>query len=407
MLCNRLRMSLSDAVCSRFRRVLVAFAAGCLLVLAGCGGDEGGERPDGVVEHPIIDSILHADRNHISIDRTRMIDEMEEVPEAVIALADYLEDPEGAAAQKLDVLVHGSWGFFVASLGEDRLVLVDAREPRILEYDLAADEATVLAEQGQGPGDVNAPQDMAREGASVYVAMADRRIEQYDCAAAPCTPGERIRLDFMPLSMAPAGDTTMAVLGQIPPRDDPDPEADARPVRLVGASGHVLGAFGAAYRTPHFSVRGAFLREGKVRHSEELGLYVVAQRRLPYVYVYDEHGELHHTYEVEGFVRNVVLYGNLGPGGRPAVTFDSDRDASNVYDVKRVDGGIVLIRTGLLRYTDEGRVLREDYHVLDLSEERSYYVGGEAFTVPNTRAVFITDAGLVLNESGTLSFVAY
>lgn len=48
---------------------------------------------------------------------------------------------------------------------------------------------------------------------------------------------------------------------------------------------------------------------------------------------------------------------------------------------------------------------RMDYYLVDLQEETGYYVGKAEFdSLREREAVFLTDAGLVINASGELSF---
>lgn len=192
---------------------IAAIALSGLLLLGGCGSGEpdfGGERPDGVVEHPVADSIPYYDRDHIAIDTARTVDEMDAAPEAVAALAGYLEDPEGANTHELDVLVNGAEYFEAVSVGEGRLVLLDSKEDRLLEYDLEVGEATVLAERGEGPGKLRYATDMTREGAVGYVA-GSQRLSRFDCRPAPCEHERTVMTDLSPESIASAGGTLAAL----------------------------------------------------------------------------------------------------------------------------------------------------------------------------------------------------
>lgn len=395
---------------------VAAISAGCLLLLAGCGGGEapdfGGERADGVVEHPIADSIPHVDRDHIAIDTSRSIDEMDEVPEALATLADYLQDPEGTAARELNVIVNGAEDFHVAAVDERRLVMLDTREQRLLEYDLATDDATVLAEQGEGPGDVHFTQDLAHDGTTLYVAMQDRRLDRFDCQSSPCAFHERTSLDFSALSVAPIDDTTVVVLGQIlPSGGEPDAGDDERPVRLVGTDGSVLGAFGTAYRSQHYILRHRFLLGGTIRHLEDPGRYVLAFPRLPYLYVYDEDGALQTTYALDAFLQGFVAFGDFS--GRQNVVRHTVQDMSQISGVEPI-GGSILVKTETRALIGEPKPagqsvfdFRNDYYAVDLAEAKSYHIGSEAYTGAFGRSIFVTDAGLVINRAGTLSFVAH
>lgn len=398
----------------------VSLAAIGLLLLAACGGEDsdfGGKRADGTIEHPVADTIPYYDRDHLSIDTSRTIDEMGEVPEAIVALSDFLKDPEGADTRELDVLVNNTREFYATSVGGGRLVILDGREPRLLEYDLAADEATELAVKGEGPDDLPFAQDLAREGTSIYVAAPPRRISQFDCRPSPCEFQEMARFDFAPLSLALGSDSTIAVLSETPvlSADDPIPDAevDEHPVRRVGMDGAVHGAFGAAYSSENWLVRSEFIRSAKVRYLKGAGRYVLIFPRFPYLYVYDEAGELHSTYEVSDFIPDLVEFGDFRGVGRNVMRHTS-QDNTRIRRVDAVDDRSVLLEIGSVTDLEvEGRYPTSytehiDYYLIDLEAERVYHVGSvEHDESDDGRSVALTEEGLVINEDGRLSFLPF
>ena len=390
------------------------------MVLAACGEDEpelGGERPDGTIEHPVADSIPHFDRDHVPITREQGIDSMEDPPRSLVALADYLERPEPTDARSIDIFVSDALHFGAVAVGGERLVMLDTRGDQLVEYDVDTGEITRLAEQGRGPGDVQFTEDLARYGTDIYVAMEDRRVSRFNCDAVPCEHDRSIGLDVAAHSVAAVDDATIAVLGHtLHMADDPgDADDNQTPVRIFREEDEPVRAFGAAYGSEVHMIQGAFHRGGIVGHVKTPERYVQSLLRLPFLYVYDDQGRLQSTYEVEPFIYQMVQ--QTDRGARRQVP---DQEWSKIRDVRAVEGAILLVRARTHQNPREvggegteaaptqwGYDIREDYYAVDISNEESYHVGSHAYEGPPTEALFITDLGLVINEAGELSLIAY
>lgn len=377
--------------------VVVTIGLG-LLLLVGCGNepDFGGEQPDGTVVHPIADSIPYYGQSHIPIDTSHSIDELEDPTEPIAALADYLDDPEAFGHQELDVFVNNAFDFHVTSVGEDRLVMLDTRENRLLEYNLGSDEGTQLADEGQGPGDVEYAEDMAREGRYIYVAMNFGRVARFDCEPVPCEFDREINLGFRIRSVAPVDDSTLAVLvaGFEEEKDD---EFEEGPVRLVDREGRARRSLGTAYQSEHPLVRTRFTQDAMVRYSNTSDLFVIAYRDLPVLYAYDASGELRDTYGIEFFIPTFAEH-NVERG---SMSIDNRQGRSDVWNVIALDEEFHMVRVQTGEVNGEHRV---DYYAVNFNEGQSYHVGRwnreEGY-------IFPTDLGFVLNDRGDLSFINY
>lgn len=393
----------------RFFRMTIRVLVGIVLVLlVGCGeGDElGSVRGDGVVVHPFTDSIPHYNRDHIPIDRRHSLDDMDVVPKELGALADYLSDPENTDIRTLDIFVNSAFNFDVTSVDDSLLVVLDSQGDRLLEYNLQTDEATMLAEHGAGPGYLRASRDMARNGDRVYVTTLDRRIIWFNCRSAPCQHEGEIKVSgFGPVSVAPAG-KQFVVLG----RDGGAQRKDGGAVRFVNQDGKITGSFGETYRSAHPMLRKIFIQGARVRHIEELDRYALVFSKLPVIYIYDNVGHLQNTYKVSPFINRAVKFGNFG---RPETVRLSPEDRSYLSDARVLGGHILLLTIGTHQLIEKPGPSRDakyasriDYFAVDLKDEKSYHVGSDMFEGPigDSRTLFVTQTGIVINEAGALSF---
>lgn len=384
-------------------RTVLGLSAGFgLFLLIGCGGEDdlGRKRADGVVEHPFADSIPYDDRDHILIDRGRTVDEMEDPPEEILGLLDYLEAPEGTDRRKLEVFVSSSSLFDVTAVDEHRLVMLDSKQDRFLEYDLKTDEVVKLAKRGEGPGDIQLAQEMVREGPYIYVAMEDRRISWFDCRSAPCTHESEMRVtELRPASFALAGEQ-FAVLAR-----GTSSAEEKGVVRLVDRDGGINGSFGSIYYSEHPSVRLRFTQGVEVHYLEDMDQFALIFNNLPYIHLYDESGNLQSTYKISHFIQGTVKYGDFG---RPTKSVRlSPQDRSIISYAKVLNGHVLHLVVGTSELVggpdSEGQVEYEtkyDYYAVDLLDGEGYHVGSEeGGGIP-----YITDTGIVNNDNGSLSF---
>lgn len=383
------------------------------MVVIGCGEGEpefGGERPDGVVEHPVADSIPHLDRDHVPIDGSTTLDEVDEPPEAVEALAAYLNDENETEPRELDLVVGDEQYFDVISPGAGRLLIAEGGfSHRLVEYHLETDEAKTLAEQGEGPGDVLNPRGLAREEDSVYMISGHEMISLFDCEAFPCALKETRRFEGLwAESLAPVGSAVAAL--SVPESGDPEEAHAARMLDLE--EGAVLDAFGAAYVSENPLVREEFMIGSSIRHLDGPERYVVAYPMLPFLYIYDEGGVLRATYRVEEdfkqyYVRTGGEHGQsiaMKPEGsdrlsRVEVVGDETvvLEVTAIRDIERED----LNGTVSASATHENR-----YYGVDVGARESYYIGSIAYERSAAGTIIPTREGLVLNEAGELSLVA-
>ena len=369
----------------------------CLFLIS-CSEENqfGGEQPDGSVVHPIADSIPYFDRDHIPIDTSRSIDEMEDRPEEFATLAGYLNEPGEFDHRELEIFVGGT--LHVASVGENRLVMLDKRNNRLLEYNLGLEEKTSLADKGQGPGDIELAEDMAQEGQHVYVAMQMGRVARFDCEPVPCEFDREINPDFRLRSVASIDDSMLAVVMAGWRGEEFE---EGQPVRLVGGEEHASRSLGTAYRTEHTIVRIHFTQGAMVRYDNTSNRILIAYRDLPILYAYGEDGELRETYEIEFYMPPNVEH-RPDAGGR--IRIDNQQERSAILDVIPLGEGVFIALVQSRQEDSRQEDSRIDYYAVDVAEGQSYHVGkmslGEGSIIPSK-------LGFISSDRGELSFVSY
>lgn len=146
-------------------------------------------------------------------------------------------------------------------------------------------------------------------------------------------------------------------------------------------------------------VRFSF-RHGIVRYNPSEKQYILAFRRFPLIYVFDENLELSDTYQITDFIQGSVVYNRVLNGARYP-----NQSRSMIYDVQIIEDQFALIKlfTNFKEENSEGSdSVRQDYYVIDFASRQSYHLGAES---GSDRLLYITGEGIILHQFGTLYLI--
>lgn len=376
-------------------------------LLAGCEGEDGGgdesalqipPPSEGVTTHPVEERIPYHDREAVSITEEQSIEALPDPPQSLRVLASWLQNPQSVDTTHLGFFVDRSSTLDLASIGTERLVLLDGHEGnRLFEYDRRTGETTQIAEPGSGPGELRFAYDLGRDGRSIYVARQDRRIDRFTCEPVPCEYRETIRPPVQVMSVArrPQGIAVVAHPGT-GGRGVGASEMSGV-IHLLGSAGTVDRAFGPIYLSNELMVLGTYTRGSDLVYSDQFGTYALASERLPQVWVYGVDGELQSVLTVENFRPSKFEY---DPDERRRSLLDGISDSVRMLAL--LNDRVLVLRV------DRGAEsnARIQYFAIDLETNEPYFVGSDRYGDEIVdRTFFVSEHHQVIVEDGAVGVV--
>lgn len=388
----------------------------------------------GGVLHPQPQFIPHHDNEHIPISGARPTKELEDVPGEITLLAEYLDDPANETVRALDVGISKSArAFRVESVGDSRLVMLGTspydgvkprifdHEERLVEYDLATGEHVRLDTAGGLPRDFVTAHDIAYRNEVLYVLNNGPHVARFDCGASPCMYDSTVKMPRSLRSITPVTRSLLAALGEAPKTQEgfdnnvPPSELyqdvvvvyDVEEREAAGREegGEIL-AFGDAYHSEVHRFNTGFMHNARLAYSPDAGRYALTYPPFPYLYVYGEEGQLAASYRFDDDIEPAVEY---LPDNKGRLKYNYlERDPKRSYFlITEIEGLALVVRESIEAASreEDDAAYNYDYYVVDLQDEEVYHVGTDAYVGQQAKMIYPTDAGLVLNEGGALSFI--
>ena len=214
-------------------------------------------------------------------------------------------------------------------------------------------------------------------------------------------------------SIAPAGENLsflgMATFGL---EQSPDPSKTKQNLIFkMDDDGRILDSFFPVYQFKSPIVRGNLNEGGTVRRYPLHNSTIVTMEYYPFIYEYDDNGNLKAKYKIPGFVQSFYEYDENTRGS----TFLNRGDNSSIIFTKKINNHELLI--GLKERRDAEWISREEgfkgeewisYYVFNVENNQFYHIGDDAFTQPYSgqkKGFHVVNKGLVINDMGTLYFI--
>jgi hypothetical protein len=397
-------------------RILYFIKIAGLLLLGGCGSDqssttdESGANEDsspvakGVIEHPSEDRIPHTDRTIIPITKDSSFETLPNPPHSLRVLRKFLQASESVDTTRIKLFVKRTPTVRIASLGANRLIILDGHPGnRLFEYNTRVDTLTQIAAPGQGPGELAFTMDLTQDSRSVYIARQDWRIYRFTCESSPCTYDAATRLNVSVASVANRDDG-LAILAQPSNRKRglSLEEIDGA-IHLVNSEGSIQNTFGAIYQTRHLLVRTSYARAATLAYSFQRREYVLGSEKLPYVWVYENAGDVESVFRVSDFRPLRMEYDTDDRSLRKR--FEKDYSTLRVLGPLDERFAVPLVRHHTLG-PDGVQTQRVDYYVVDLKTNETYFLGTDSLGKGIVERTFlVTGEHQVLVENGQVGIV--
>lgn len=364
---------------------------------------------EGFTPHPEPDRMPHPEADARELTPVEDEDRLMSLPENLKRLHHMLQSDNPEEHHELTAVVSSTYAFHVASIDESTLILLDESDDRLIQYDLEESNSVSLAPKGRGPGDILFTREMQLFDQRAYVGMQGFRISIFNCRHDPCEYDSTITTDFNNYSVSPTYEN-LVVLG-IPSfghEQDPAPHnIDQSAIHILTDEGTVQRSFSPVYQHIVPTVREQMNSEGTVRSFPELDSHIVMYNMFPYIYVYNNEGELTDKYRLPDFKQGYYDFHDDQRIGR-----FRHNDNSNIVNTSRLGDEWIFIqlrnRRGLEWVEDHGLDGQQayTYYAFNVSSHDLYKIGEDnAVQVGENRAIFPVEHGLVINKQGTLKWV--
>ena len=377
-----------------------------ILLVGGCRGPESRE----VIEVPLESNMPYQDFEFREFGKETLAPIAVDIPQEAIHLRRFLADPDSYPEIKLDIDHRGI--VFISSLSNGRILILDRMDDRLIQYDLQNHSSIVVAQHGEGPGELSFSEDLIVTNDIAFVGRADRRISEFDCSKEVCAASTSIRLAVSAYSLDNVGSDSMVVLGVAPVTEAVGPAgnaaaADRKSVAVVdrnGTAGHILVS---TYDTEgHWMLEQPLISQGIVRFFPVADRFLVVYKRFPYLYLFNRGGKL-----VDGIQLTDFILGKQKYSTSSGILEIVMRDYSFFSGIKRLRDNYAVLEVTNLR---NRRVLDQldvrdteiEYFGLSVVDGEITYLGSTKNLKEPKTSISLIPEGLILSRNGAVYFVS-
>jgi len=359
---------------------------------------------DGYVTHPTDEKLPHNDVESNKLEINSDFSKVDTIPNQLKYLHHFLTDSTMYDdIVKLSFLVNDQDAIYAEALDVGNLILLDQRDDRLVHYNLESHEYIKIAPKGRGPGDLAFTQELQLHDDKIFVGMQGYRLSVFDCIENPCKYEETIITDFNIYSIAPSNHK-LAIIGLLPfgrENDLNSKDVDEFAVHMIDESGEIEKSFNPVYQDKFPAVRERVNAHGSVRFFEKTETYAVLFNKLPYIYIYDQTGNLDVKYKIPDFEQRLFDFHEGDMMGRERY----HRDNSYITHAEKVDDEWLLITVRerkKLFWEDRTLHFDEAYIYLGfyLPDEKLFEIGRDKIR-PHTdrKVIYPTDYGLLVTRN--------
>lgn len=362
--------------------------------------------------HPVEEKIPHAGVVADSLTLSETPDSIQKLPENVQVLHHFLSGKEDQLViQKLDVLTTGE--VHISPVDENRILILELGNNRLIEYNRYEDEITVVASTGRGPGDLLFSQELAVHNQRAYVAMQGFLVSVFDCQFKPCEYLKKINTKINNYSVAPEG-KEITVLG-LPPFGNDEARSQVNNNRLVihqfDDLGKKLNSFAPVYNTGYPLLQDEMTAGGTVRYFQGKNIYTASFTYFSSIFLYNTNGELINKFKIPDLKQGYYEFTTRDDGWFSGRVLYGDK--SQISYTSKIDENWLLIRIREMEgveFIDLQKGFRGNewfsYFILNLNNFNYYKIGDDKrFPFGENRTIFLTKTGITINEAGNVYWV--
>lgn len=364
---------------------------------------------EGYVPHPHPDMMPHPDLMPTNLELRDASDYIDSFPESLQLLHQQLNTNSQVSYNEMDLNVSSQFSLHVSSLNENTLIILDQGRNRLIQYDLINHESVDLAPEGRGPGDLLFSREMQLFNNRIYIGMQGFRISIFNCEFIPCQYESTVNTELNNYSISPTHDY-ISVLGLYPfgREQDPNPDNyDLPSIYQIDYTGNVELSYSSVYRHERPFVREIMNSHGAIRSFPNLGLHILTYDRFPYIYLYDEAGQIEKKYQIPNFKIRYYDYNIEDRSGQNRYI----NNTTIAYSKKLSDEWVLfqLLNRKDLQPGQRSKEKRwHTYLALNVRNQKLYKIGDDVeYSIGNGRSIYATTRGLLINQGGeTLYWVS-
>lgn len=273
--------------------IVVSFAVSCA-----------NENGDYTSLHPIQEKMSYANSDAKKLKILDGGDFLKIFPESVQLLYNFLNNEFGNLnAEELQILTTND--IDVKSINNSDLLILEKDEARLIQFNLNNNEYVIIANKGRGPGDLFFPKELSVNKGQAFVGMQAFQISMFSCESKLCEYDKTFNTEFNNYSVAPVDDF-IKFLGVKPfgLEQYPDPSnIDQNLIHKMDYNSEINLSFFPIYDFRSSIVREKMHSGGQVRSFPEIETIVITFDFFPYLYLFNEVGELITKYEIPEYIQ--------------------------------------------------------------------------------------------------------
>lgn len=318
---------------------------------------------------PELTDIPFYENEHVVLDRQSNLEGLSNLPQTAEMLRDYLQDPSDFEQQVLPALITYGDMTLVQEIDENRIVIADQIQHQLAVVNSERMDTTVVAKEGNGPGDVRFIEDIGFLGNRMYVGMGTMKVSVFKIDET-VSYENTINKGISASSLAPTDTGTLTsgspVFG---PNTDPSEFEDLESITLWSDEGEKEHSFGKTYPLRgRFMLSRSMIDDNIMRSVPGRDELVLSYQNFPILYRYDFAGELLKTYTLDDFHTMVTYYEEE----ERSISVPLD-DFSQVTDLQFLDEEHLLIYTKTFIKGEEGNENRDMESIPTLTETRHLF----------------------------------
>lgn len=318
---------------------------------------------------PVLTDIPFYENQHVVLDRQSNLDGLPKLPQTVVMLRDYLQDPSDFEKQILPVLITYGDMTLVQEIDENRIVIADQMQHQLAVVNTETMDTTVVAKEGNGPGDVKFIEDIGFLENRMYVGLGTMKVSVFNTDET-VNYENTINIGRSASSLAPT-ESGILISGSpvFGPNADSSEFEDLESITLWSDQGEKQHSFGKTYPLRgRFMLSRSMVDDNIIRSIPGNDELILSYQYFPILYRYSSDGELLKTYKIDDFSTMVTYYEEE----ERSVSVPLD-DFSQVTDMQFLDEEHLLIYTKTFIKGEEGNENRDKDNIPPLTETRHLF----------------------------------
>jgi len=259
-----------------------------ILLLTSCSVEESeqaGTPPPEMQTHPVQERIPHSDVTPTQADQAEACD-LSSLPQSIELLEAWIGKSDASRDESRIPLEVGEAQYTqIESVTSNVLLVLSTQDgfEGLWSYRILQEDTTRVAQSGQGPGELNFPQDIDVHNGNAFVATP-ARVHTFSCDSESCGYKEGFSTPFQPTGIAVTSDN-ISTMGMLPLRGDTEIDSLDGAVHRIDSSGQLVRSFGDTYESNSWLVREWFIRNGGIASFQD-GAIAIHYGGIPKIYFY-------------------------------------------------------------------------------------------------------------------------